>query len=98
MCLTLRLVIKVLFLLGCQTLYVMFQLSRAAHQLLGCVHTLSLYPRYEVYRGYIVFAFSVIMFVCLFVCFSVLVENIDLRKLNGLELHLKMDQLYSPIY
>ena len=23
---------------------------------------------------------------------SVLVENIDLRKLNGLELHLKMDQ------
>ena len=27
-----------------------------------------LYPRYEVYRGYIVFAFSVIMFVCLFVC------------------------------
>ena len=23
-----------------------------------------LYPRYEVYRGYIVFAFSVIMFVC----------------------------------
>ena len=29
-----------------------------------------LYPRYEVYRGYIVFAFSVIMFVCLSVCFS----------------------------
>ena len=28
----------------------------------------SLYPRYEVYRGYIVFAFSVIMFVCLSVC------------------------------
>ena len=27
-----------------------------------------LYPRYEVYRGYIVFAFSVIMFVCLSVC------------------------------
>ena len=31
-----------------------------------------LYPGYEVYRGYIVFAFSVIMFVglsvCLFVC------------------------------
>ena len=24
-----------------------------------------LYPRYEVYRGYIVFAFSVIKFVCL---------------------------------
>ena len=30
-----------------------------------------LYPRYEVYRGYIVFAFSVIMFVCLSVCLSV---------------------------
>ena len=30
-----------------------------------------LYPRYEVYRGYIVFAFSVIMFVCLLVCLSV---------------------------
>ena len=25
-------------------------------------------PAYEVYRGYIVFAFSVTMFVCLFVC------------------------------
>ena len=32
---------------------------------------LFLYPRYEVYRGYIVFAFSVIMFVCLFVCLFV---------------------------
>ena len=30
-----------------------------------------LYPRYEVYRGYIVFALSVIMFVCLLVCLSV---------------------------
>ena len=30
-----------------------------------------LYPQYEVYRGYIVFAFSVIMFVCLFVCLFV---------------------------
>ena len=29
-------------------------------------------PRYEVYRGYIVFVFSVIMFVCLFVCLSVI--------------------------
>ena len=29
------------------------------------------YPWYEVYRGYIVFAFSVIMFVCLSVCLSV---------------------------
>ena len=30
-----------------------------------------LYPRYEVYRGYIVFEFSVIMFVCLSVCWFV---------------------------
>ena len=30
--------------------------------LFGCAHFL--YHRYEVYRGYIVFAFSVIMFVC----------------------------------
>ena len=30
-----------------------------------------LYPRFVVYRGYIVFAFSVIMFVCLSVCLSV---------------------------
>ena len=30
-----------------------------------------LYPRYEVYRGYKVFAFSVIMFVCLSVCLFV---------------------------
>ena len=34
-------------------------------------HDHLLYPRYEVYRGYIVFAFSVIMFVCLSVCLSV---------------------------
>ena len=33
--------------------------------------TVLLYPRYEVYRGYIVFAFSVTMFVCLSVCLSV---------------------------
>ena len=31
-------------------------------------NNLCLYPRYEVYRGYIVFAFSVIMFVGLSVC------------------------------
>ena len=30
-----------------------------------------LYPRYEVYRGYIVFAISEIMFVCVFVCLPV---------------------------
>ena len=33
-----------------------------------CIMCLSLYNQYEVYRGYIVFAFSVIMFVCLSVC------------------------------
>ena len=33
------------------------------------IFVLTIYtPQYEVYRGYIVFAFSVIMFVCLFVC------------------------------
>ena len=35
----------------------------------------SLYPRYEVCRGYIVFAFTVIMFVCLFVCKLFSVKN-----------------------
>ena len=33
-----------------------------------CITLLLLYPRYEVYRGYIVFASSVIMFVCLSGC------------------------------
>ena len=46
-CDTLIFVIKVLFLLGCQKLYVMFQLSRAAHQLLGHLHTLSFRPSGE---------------------------------------------------
>ena len=36
--------------------------------IVGFCGFLYLYPRYEVYRGYIVFAFSVIMFVCLSVC------------------------------
>ena len=67
-CVLHRMVIKALFLLGCQTLCVMFQVSRAAHQLLGRLHTLFFRP------------------------------SGNLRKLNGLELHLKMDQLYSPIY
>ena len=40
MCLTLRVVIKALLLLICLALCVMFQLWRAAHQLLGCLHTL----------------------------------------------------------
>ena len=35
------------------------------------LYTPGLYPRYEVYRGYIVFAFSVIMFVGLSVGLSV---------------------------
>ena len=33
----------------------------------GTIH-IYLYPRYEAYRGYIVFTSSVIVFVCLFVC------------------------------
>ena len=41
-----------------------------AHLHIEAVH-MFLYPRYEVYRGYIVFAFSVIMFVCLSVCLFV---------------------------
>ena len=36
-----------------------------------CLSVNLLYPRYEVHRGFIVFAFSVIMFVCLFVCLFV---------------------------
>ena len=42
--------------------------AKVAHIVVPSIY---LYPRYEVYRGYIVFAFSVIMFVCLFVCLSV---------------------------
>ena len=45
--------------------------ERADLLALLCVMFLLLYPRYEVYRGYIVFAFSVIMVVSLFVCLSV---------------------------
>ena len=40
MCLTLRVVIKARFLLGCQTLCVMFQLLRTAHQLFGRLYAL----------------------------------------------------------
>ena len=36
-----------------------------------CQENTFLYPRYKVYWGYIVFAFSVIMFVCLSVCLFV---------------------------
>ena len=38
-----------------------------------------LYPLYEVNRGYIVFAFSIIDFVCLLVCLSV---NFSLSKIS----------------
>ena len=38
-----------------------------------------LYPWYEVYMGYIIFAFSVIVFVCLFVYLSV---NFFLLKIS----------------
>ena len=43
-------------------------LSEFSQQLLDLGLCIS---RYEVYRGYIVFAFSVIMFVCLSVCWFV---------------------------
>ena len=39
------------------------------HKCIGLSLTRMIIPRYEVYRGYIVFAFSVIMFVCLSVNF-----------------------------
>ena len=45
-----------------KTLYLMFQNGTLCELL---------YPQYEVYKGYIVFAFSVIMFVCLSVCLFV---------------------------
>ena len=44
---------------------------------LGCLY---LYPRYEVYRGYIVFAFSVIMFVGLSVCWFVLYPRYEVYR------------------
>ena len=40
----------------------------AALERLKNPHKLIIPPVYEVYRGYIVFAFSVLMFVCLSVC------------------------------
>ena len=43
----------------------------------------SFFPRYEVYRGYIVFAFSVIMFVCLSVCKLFFLSKIS-QQLLGL--------------
>ena len=43
-------------------------LTRIMDSFPPCSPLYLLYPWYEVYRGYIVFAFSVIMFVCLFVC------------------------------
>ena len=47
------------------------RLSLCLSNLFSFIYTIYLYPRYEVYRGYIVFAFSVIMFVCLSVCLFV---------------------------
>ena len=67
-----------------------------------------LYPRYEVYRGYIVFAFSVIMFVCLSVCLSVckLFFPSKISQLDSDELycvtkeqpHISYQSLYLFIY
>ena len=52
------------------SLFTCFQDGRQNHTE-SYIVVYSLYPRYEVYRGYIVFAFSVIMFVCLSVCLFV---------------------------
>ena len=49
----------------------LFACSVILHAFLLSANLYFLYPRYEVYRGYIVFAFSVIMFVCLCVCLFV---------------------------
>ena len=38
---------------------------------------------YEVYRGYIVFAFSVTMFVCLCVCVCVCVNFFSVKDFSG---------------
>ena len=43
-----------------------------------------LYPRYEVYRGYIVFTLSVIMFVCLSVCLKTFFPSKISQQLLGL--------------
>ena len=51
------------------TYYELFILGYTFEDCFTYLHCL--YPRYEVYRGYIVFAFSVIMFVCLSVCLFV---------------------------
>ena len=60
-----------------------------------------LYPRYEVYRGYIVFAFSVIMFVglsvCLFVCKLFSVKDFSattLIRILKFGTKLESDELY----
>ena len=48
---------------------------------------LFLYPWYEVYRGYIVFVFSVTMFVCLFVCLFVNFFSVkDFSATTGLKI------------
>ena len=54
-----------------QTLYFMYQFTHSFTLQTNDNVVIIIPPVYEVYRGYIVFAFSVIMFVCLFVCLSV---------------------------
>ena len=60
------------------------------------VYFVWLYPRYEVYRGYIVFAFSVIMFVCLCVGLSVckLFSSKISQQLLKFSTKLDSDELY----
>ena len=64
--------------ISCTTTYLLWYINHAFNMvsiIIGIwkkrfnsgLYCIFVYPRYEVYRGYIVFAFSVIMFVCLFV-------------------------------
>ena len=50
-----------------------------------------IYPRYEVYRGYIVFAFSVIMLVCLSVNFYSVKDFSDTTWVRILKFGTKLD-------
>ena len=60
-------------------------------------------PVYEVYRGYIVFAFSVRMFVCLSVCLSVNFFSVkDFSETTGLRIlkfgtNIRYDKLYCVL-
>ena len=64
------------------------------------LNALLLYPPYEVYRGYIVFAFSVIMFVCLSVNFFFFVKDFSATtwvRILKFGTRLDSDELYCVI-